>query len=232
MMNFGIPNTPVNRALASTVASRIGADTRMVAATAAFWRLLGLGGLLLLAGAGAGLACYGYAYATDPRATDNRLATALADALNKVTLKADGTLNLQSTPVKLDTAGATVRLDTQGGVVRLDSSGLGGLRPTPQQLGSDSRPASNARPVTNFTVFHNIPFAEGAVLTGWNYRNSEDLKPANQYCYYTYGSNLDDKMFMHYSIGEDGVMAQSGRGIPVNIEQAFANCVWFGSVHS
>jgi hypothetical protein len=210
--------------LASTVASRIGADAKMVAATAAFWRLLGLGGLLLLAGAGAGLACYGYAYATDQRAAANRLSAALADALNKVTLRTDGS-------VKLDSTGSAVGLDTSGAVVRLDTSGLAGFRPTERQLGADSKPDSNARPVTNYTVFKTIQFANGEVVTGWNFRSSEDGTPSHQYCYYTLESGTDDNVSLRYNIAIDGTRVPSGRGIPVDIEQAFANCVWFGSGH-
>jgi hypothetical protein len=232
-VNFGIPNTAMNRALASTVASRIGADAKMVAATAAFWRLLGLGGLLLLAGAGAGLAFYGYSYATDQRAANDRLATALADALNKVTLKTDGSVKLDSTgsTVKLDSHAAAVALDTRGGVVRLDSSGLAGSRPTEQQLAPDAKPVSNAKPVTDYTVFKTVQFGEGEVVTGWTFKSSEDSLPSRQYCYYTHESTTDDNMSLRYNIAIDGTRMPSGRGMPVNIEQAFANCVWFGSGH-
>ena len=175
MSTFGITNNPNNHALMATVGARIKADARMLAATATFWRLLGFGGLLLLGGIGVGLASFGYSYVTDQRATMAKVTTALADALNKVTLKTDGTVKLAPD--------STVKLDTKGASVRLDPSGM--PRPTPQQLAPDTLPQSRAKVVTDFSVFKIVNFGEGAVITGWGYDSSADAAPSEQLCYYT-----------------------------------------------
>lgn len=233
-MNFGIRNTPMNSALVSTVGARIRADAKLISATSAFWWLAGIGALLLMIGGGIGLATFGYNYATDRNA--KTLATALADALNRTTLKTDGkvvldtdgaTVKLDSNGVKLDTSGATVTLDTRGSVVRLDTSGLTSWRPTEQQLGSNIRPTSNVKPVTNYTVFHHVQFAHGEVVTGWSYKSNEDNMPSRQFCYYSQDSDADQNTSTKYNLGTDGVKVPSVRGIPVNLDQAFANCVWW-----
>jgi hypothetical protein len=236
MTPFSVPNTPVNRALAATVDARVRAETRKTTAAAAFWTLLGWGCLALLIGLGAGAACFGYATITDQRATTT-LAGALADALRGITLKTDGTVTLDSTGsvVKLDSTGAVVRLDTKNtavaldtrsATVRLNTSGAE-MRPTEQQLGFNAMPKSNAKPVTDFTVFHTVDFGSGTVVTGWKFRSNEDTKPSGQFCYYGQASETDINMGLHYNIGRDGVKVPSVKGIPVNLDQAFANCVWF-----
>jgi hypothetical protein len=141
MSTFGMANIPDNRSLMATVGSRIRADARMLAATATFWRLLGFGSFLLLTGIGVGIGSFGYSYITDQRATMDKLTTAITDALNKVTLKTDGTVKLTDGTVKLDTKGASVRLDT---------SGL--PRPNAQQLNPTAQPQSQAKVVTDYTT--------------------------------------------------------------------------------
>lgn len=232
MNSFGIPNTPANRALASTVDSRIRADARQVAANAAFWRLLGLGAFLLLTGIGVGAAFFGYSYATDTRAAEGRLATAIANALDRVTLKLNPDSTVKVNPdstVKLN-PDSTVKLDTTGAIVRLDTRGAILGHPTDQQLGVNTRPESNAKSVTDFTIFKHIPFGHGVVVSGWVFNSNQDATPAAQFCYYTTGGiNGDQNMSMRYDLGKNGVKVASVPGIPVNLDQAFSNCVWFGS---
>lgn len=229
---IGITNSPMNSALASTVSARIRADSRMISAKSAFWWLLGIGGLMLMVGVGVALGIYAYSYATDHHAT--QLADAVAAALDRVTLKTDGkvVLNTDGASVRLDSSGATVGLDTRGATVRLDASGLPtSWRPTEQQLGTNTRPQSNAKVVTNYTVFKAVKFGDGSVHTGWNFKSSEDISPTAQFCYYYRGSNTDDNMGMKYDIGINGYKVTSARGLPVNLDAAFANCTWFSSVN-
>jgi len=193
-------------------------------------RGLGIGALLLLAGVGLGAALYGYSYATDQRAAMNKLSASIADALNKVTLKADGTVKLADGTVKLDGTGSTVRLDTTGSTVRLDTSGLASeMRPTPQQMQPDARPPSDAKPVTNYTIFKIVKFGQGNVFTNWNFRSSNDPAPWQQYCYYMQGSTDDSHAATKYDIAWDRVLVAPGPNFPVgvDIQQAFNNCVWW-----
>lgn len=232
-MNFSMPNNPANVALAAAVNKRIRADAMRQTAYASFWRMLGFGGLLLLGGTGAGAAFFGYSYITDQQATVN-LSTALADALNKVTLKTDGkvtldnpTVALNTQSIRLDTDGATVKLDPYASV-KLDASTIPVMpRPSAQQLQADQQPASNVQPVTNYTVFKAVNFAKGEVVTGWSFHSNEDVQPYRQYCYYIQGGYDDNNLSMRYNIAVNGSRLQPGHGFPVNLESAFSNCVWF-----
>ena len=106
-MSFGIPSSADNRALAGVINRRIKSDASRVAATAAFWRLLGFGGFCLLLGAGVGAALFGYSYITDGQASMEKLSTAMAAALSKTVIKV---ADVKGT-VALD-ANSSVRLDT------------------------------------------------------------------------------------------------------------------------
>lgn len=220
MSDFGIPNTPANRALSATVHSRIRADLTHLKATATFWRLLGLGGFLLLTGLGVGAAFYGYAHITDrtAQAAKDDLAAALVTALNTVTLKTDGTVKLADTTVKLDASGASVRLDTGGAF----------MRPTERQLVPSAQPQSQAKTVTNFTIFKNVQFGSGIVSTGWAFHSSDDEKPSRQYCYYLIDSTDVNNVSVRYNLAVDGTPITNPRGYPINIQDALPNCVWFG----
>jgi hypothetical protein len=164
-----------------------------------------------------GLASFGYSYVTDQRAPMAKVTTALADALNKVTLKTDGTVKLASD--------STVKLDTKGASVRLDPSGM--PRPTPQQLAPDTLPQSRAKVVTDFSVFKIVNFGEGAVITGWDYDSSADAAPSEQLCYYTVSTT--ENASNRYNIAKNGTAYPRAPGFPANQQQAVANCVWFGA---
>jgi hypothetical protein len=218
MSAFGIPASPANRALAATVARRITADARMVAATATFWRLLGLGGLLLLTGLGAGAAFLGYAHIVGPNADSARmLSAAIAEALDKVTLKTDG-------HVALDTKDATVRLDASGATVRLDARDM--PQPSERQLAPNAQPDSKTRVVTNYTIFKTVQFSQGEIVTGWNYQSSENPAPSGQACFYLRNNRSGAT---RYDIATNGVFnaVLEDRPAELDLQQAFANCVWW-----
>lgn len=222
-MNYSVPNNPMNRSLVSTVTSRINADARMIAATATFWRLLGIGSLLFLVGMGIGAAFYGYSFVTDERAAQGTLTTALVNALNKVTLKTEGTVKADGT-VKLDATGATVKLDPAGAT---DVP-----RPTQQQLQPPTQTNPTVKPVTNYTVFKTVAFQQGSVVTGWSFNGNDDKRPSHQFCYYTKHLDTDDATSMRYDIAFDGVMVdrkdnRQFSGLPFDAASAFVNCVWF-----
>ncbi|MBV9079060.1 MAG: hypothetical protein JO048_16475 [Methylobacteriaceae bacterium] len=206
-----LPATAENRVLANAVNARIKSEARRQNAQAAFWRLLGWGALALLSGAGIGAACYGYAYLHPPNSTEN-VAKVVAEALSAVTFKTEGT-------VKLDPE-AKLALATRSDIPT----------PTPAQLGAGATPESKATVLTNFTVFKNVPFGQGQVVTGWNFSSGEQKTPNHQYCYYS--EQLDGTSKVTIDLGENG------RALPVTRNRtsidptlAVANCVWFkGSI--
>ena len=203
-----LPNTPENRVLASAVNSRIRSDARLLNARAALYRLAGIGLVCALAGVGIGAAFYGYSYANDPTYPTAKVTAAVAEALSKVTFKTEGT-------VKLD-PDSTVALGARSEIPT----------PTAAQLGAGATPDSKAAVLTNFTVFKNVPYGSGQVVTGWNFTSSEQRAPNHQYCYYS--EQLDGTSKVTVDLGENGrALPQAKTRTNVDPTVAYSNCVWF-----
>lgn len=203
-----LPNSAENRVLASAVNARIKSDARLLNARAAGYRLAGAGGFCALLGIAIGAVLWGYAQTRGPAADADRVASAIAQALSGLTLKTEG----------------TVKLDPNSTV------GLGGRSeiptPTPAQLGANAVPDSKAAVLTNFTVFKNVPFGQGQVVTGWNFTSSEQKSPSHQYCYYS--EQLDGTSKVTIDLGENGrYLPQAKNRANVEPTTAYTNCVWF-----
>src|SRR4051812_13293602 len=109
-------NTPPNRALAHAVNSRINADAVMLSAKSTLWRLSGVGTMFALLGVGVGAACFGYSYVHDPRSSVEKMATAFAEALDKVTLRTSGELKLDPAARVALTDGSVVGIEPNASV--------------------------------------------------------------------------------------------------------------------
>lgn len=202
-----IPATPENRVLASAVNARIKSEARLLNARAGLYRLAGLGIACAFAGAGIGAALFGWTYARAPTVQADLVASAVARALEGLTLKTEGT-------VKLDP-------EARIGVARAETP-----TPTPDQLGAGARPDSQATAATNFTVFKNVPFGQGQVVTGWNFASSQQKLPTHQYCYYS--EQLDGTSKVTIDLGENGNMVVgTQQRARIDMRAAYTNCVWF-----
>jgi hypothetical protein len=206
-----LPNTSENRVLASAVNARIKSDARLLNARATLYRLAGVGLLCALAGAGIGAAFYGYSYTNDPTYPTAKVANAVAEALQKVTFKTEGTVKLDPEST-LAAGGPRSEIPT----------------PTPAQLGAGAQPESKAAVLTNFTVFKNVPYGSGQVVTGWNFTSSEQKNPTHQYCYYS--EQIDGTSKVTIDLGENGrALPQAKARTSVDPAIAYSNCVWFKS---
>jgi hypothetical protein len=201
-----IAPTPDNRALAAAVNARIRSESRIINAKAALWRLSGAGILCALIGAGIGAAFYGYSYiGTDRAPRTDQVAQALAEALEKTTLKVEPTAK----PEPIRPAATPVP------------------KPTETQLDPDAAPPSRANVATAFTVFKNVPFGSGQVVTGWNFASGDQASPNHQYCYYS--EHIDGTSKVTIDLGENGktLPPPSKTRTTVDPVRAYANCVWF-----
>jgi hypothetical protein len=242
-----IEPTPGNRALAAAVNSKIKADARIINAKSAIWLLGGIGVMCALIGVGIGAAFFGYSYAHDPRTSVAKMADAIAQALDKTTLKTTGEVALKDATVKLDATGTTVKLDATGTTLKLDASGTtvkldpnatveisNGLkveyaRPTVEQLRPGAQPHTQAKVVTNFTVFKSVDFEQGYVVTGWSFANSEQTAPDHQYCYFEQSVGALSHRSIRITLAYDGVMLPQLKGSEeFDPNRAAMNCVWFG----
>jgi hypothetical protein len=66
-----------------------------------------------------------------------------------------------------------------------DTPGDTPAQPSPaQQPGQDTM-------VTNYTIFHHVRFRDGEVVSGWNFAQSGDKAPSNQYCYFAHSRRIE-----------------------------------------
>ena len=209
-MSLHAPGTPENVVLAQSVNGRLRAEARMIAARAFLFRSLGAGAFALLAGAGLGAAFYGYATMNQFDSAAEKIAAAMQTALADVTIKTKGEVTLTDNTLKLE-----------GGPPR-------GAAPTPTQaqLGNDAAPASKAPVNTTFTVFKQVPYMDGQIVTGWNFRANEDA-PFQQYCYFSRRTNeAKGQVEIKIDLAMDGKILPQPAKSDVNLEILGRNCVW------
>lgn len=104
------------------------------------------------------------------------------------------------------------------------------LRPSENQLARDARPASNAKPVTDYIIFKDVPFGKGQVVTGWKYKDNQQDEPSQQFCYYSEALNLSSEILVW--LGYDGRFRQPESPPPtLDVGAAFSNCVWRAVPH-
>lgn len=209
-MNYVASGVPENIALAQQVNSRLRADSSYVAARAFLFRALGVGAFSCLAGIGIGAAAYGWATLNQFDTAAEKIAAAMRTALSDVTLKTKGEVTLTDNTLKLE------------GLPKA------GLTPTPSraQLGGDAAPASKAAVNTTFTVFKQVPYLDGQVVTGWNFKDSTE-QPYQQYCYFSRRSNESKgQVEIKIDLAMDGKTLPQPQKSDVNLEILARNCVW------
>jgi hypothetical protein len=209
-MNYVAGGTPENVALAQQVNSRLRADSSYVAARAFLFRALGFGAFACLAGIGVGAAAYGWATLNQFDTAAEKIAAAMQAALSDVTLKTKGEVTLTDNTLKLEGLPKVAATPT----------------PTKAQLGSDAAPASKAAVNTTFTVFKQVPYLDGQIVTGWNFKDSAD-QPYQQYCYFSRRSNeAKGQVEIKIDLAMDTKTLPQPQKSDVNREILARNCVW------
>lgn len=209
-MNYVASGTPENIALAQQVNSRLRADSSYVAARAFLFRALGFGAFTCLAGIGIGAAAYGWATLNKFDTAAEKIAAAMQAALSDVTLKTRGEVTLTDNVLKLE------------GLPKIAATPT----PTKAQLGSDAAPASKATVNTTFTVFKQVPYLDGQIVTGWNFKDNAD-QPYQQYCYFSRRSNeAKGQVEIKIDLAMDGKTLPQPQKSDVNLEILARNCVW------
>jgi hypothetical protein len=141
-----------------------------------------------------------------------KIAAAMQTALSDVTLKTkgevtltDNTLKLEGLPAQREPAAPT---------------------PTKAQLGTDSSPSSKAPVNTTFTVFKQVPYMDGQIVTGWNFKPAEE-KPYQQYCYFSRRTNeAKGQVEIKIDVAMDGKILPQPQKSDVNLAILGSNCVW------
>ena len=213
--------------------TKLTADTQLEQAKTTLYRFGGMGVLAAMVGAGIGFACFGYSYITDGRAQAQKMADAMVQALEKVQLTTTGDVKLaDGSTVGLAPGGqvmlapnSTVRVDPSS-TVRVAGFVNSDTHPTTAPPPVQAPPSPQNKVVTQYTTFKTVSFDKGQVVTGWNFDNSNQINPANQYCYY--GEKSDELVQVRIELGRNGAMIENFKPRPgVDLIAAFNNCVWF-----
>ena len=211
-MSIHTPGTHENLVLAQQVNGRLRAESRMVFARAFMLRAIGAGTFAALAGIGIGAAAYGWAYLNQFDSAAEKIAAAMQTALSDVTLKTKGEVTLTDNTLKIENLPAQ----------KPDAVPT----PTKAQLGTEAVPVSRAAVNTTFTVFKQVPYLDGQIVTGWNFRANED-KPYQQYCYFSRRTNeTKGQVEIKIDVAMDGKILPQPQKSDVNLAILGNNCVW------
>ena len=209
-MSYVAQGSPENIALAQQVNGRLRAESRIVFARAFLFRAAGAGIFTALAGIGIGAAAYGWATMNQFDTAAEKIAAAMQAALSDVTLKTKGEVTLTDNTLKLE------------GLPKAAVSPT----PTKAQLGEDASAASKAPVNTTFTVFKQVPYLDGQIVTGWNFKANDD-RPYQQYCYFSRRSNeAKGQVEIKIDLAMDGKTLPQPQKSDVNLGILASNCVW------
>ena len=225
---------------AAVINSRLGAEARVARAISFGWLSGGLAMALCLAALGGACALYGYSYMISVKPAAEQVAKALVDAIQRTDLKTSVTGTMALAPgsevslapgqvVRL-AEGATVKLDPNSTIRVVGDLKLNVPQPSKQQLQLETMSKSDELPFTNYTIFTDVKFGSGEVVTGWNYDLSDTLRPKQQYCYY--GESLDKGLTARYTLALNGTPQRPSplAKLSFNFDGAIANCIWFSGL--
>ena len=213
----------------SAMAAKARAEARHLSSQATLRRggcvcliLLGVGGLIALAGEGVSLATRGMYAAQESEKT---VAAILAQ--NREQNREDLRAMLADTTIHGTVTGEVSVRD--GGTVRVVGQAPDAPRSQPEQVRQEEQPpVSKGGVIRNFTVLQTVKFGVGEVHSCWEYTDGNQQRPSSQYCHYTqFAGNATTQN--HVLIGENGRMTLPNPSpLPaVDLRAAYeAGCIW------
>jgi len=225
------------RGFATAVHSRLVADSRIAGAMAFTWLCAAISIALCLAAAGLVIAFSGYAQLFSKTTGAELTARAFARAIEGVRMKAtiSGTMSFAPNAELRLAEGQTVGL-SKDAVVKLDPESavhiIGNLRidapqPSNRQLQLGALSKSDEVPFTNYTIFRDVSYDKGHVVTGWDYDLTDTTRPKSQFCYYS--QNIEKGITAKYIIAvNDAPRRPSALAkLSFDFDGALSNCIWF-----
>jgi hypothetical protein len=182
------------RGFAAIINSRLLAEARVARAMSFAWICAGATIAIVLTGLGVAVSFVGYSRLNNLSAAAEIISRSLADAIQRTELKSivSGKMALSPNSEVRLAPGQVIRL-AEGATVKLDPSSsvriIGNMKvdvpqPSKQQLQLDTTSQSEQLPFTEYTIFKDVNYQRGHVVTGWNYDLVDAMKPKSQVCYY------------------------------------------------
>jgi hypothetical protein len=225
------------KGFAAVINSRLIAESRIGRAKSFGWLCAGAAVAVYLTGLGCALTFWGYSYLLSTKAAGELTASAIANALERTKLKVivTGSMSLsQDSDLRIAPV-QTARL-SEGTMVKLDSSSsvriIGNLKvdtpqPSREQLQLDATSKSDELAFTDNTIFRDVSYEKGHVVTGWHYDLADPTRPKAQMCYYT--QSIENGLSAKYTlaINDSPRRPSSLTKLAFNYDGALANCIWF-----
>jgi hypothetical protein len=223
--------------LAATINSRLLAESRVARAKSFSWLCGGVAIAVCFAGLGCALAFVGYSHMLSVKPAAELTAKALVEALEKARLKTavSGKMSLSPDSELKLAPGQIVRLG-EDAIAKLDPGSavriIGNLKvdvpqPSKQQLQLDTKTKTDELPFTNYTIFRDVNFEKGHVVTGWSYDLSDATRPRAQYCYYQ--QSVEKGLSAKHTLAVNDLPRRPTALMKVsfNFDAALENCIWF-----
>ena len=205
-MTIHAVGTPENVVLAQSVNGRLRAEARMIAARAFLLRAAGAGLFAALLGIGIGAGAFGWAYLQQYESAAERIAQAMQAALANVTLKTKGEVTLTDNVLRLDQPAAQSKPDFASVVANQKDDGNAAVR-------------------TTFTVFKAVPYLDGNIVTGWQFKGDEK-QPESQYCYFSHPQKFGSDVLTQINIAINGQVAPQTNS-ELDLKKLSKSCIWF-----
>jgi hypothetical protein len=225
------------RGFAAMINSRLLAEARVARAMSFAWVCAGGTIALALTGLGSAVAFFGYSHLNDLRPTADLISRSMVDALKRTELKAvvSGTMALNpDAEIKLApnqivhlSEDATVKLDPNSSVRIIGNMKVDVPQPSKRQLQLDTTSQSEQLPFTEYTVFRDVNYERGQVVTGWNYDLADPMRPQSQICYYEESPARGVSARYTLSVNNYPRRPSALTKVSFDYDGALANCIWF-----
>jgi hypothetical protein len=214
--------TTENRALANAAVSRLKAEARIESTRASLFRVGGYSIFAVCLGLGCGAAFLGYSSIRTAQSSSNEIARILATAINGASVTTKGEIRLLPDAVVSLKPGSAVKMEP-GATVEIQAS-----RPSFDPFANKAQQNTGESVMTSYTVFNEVKYGKGAVITAWIFPSNEHTTPTRQRCYYT--ERADQASARNATeIAVNGQMVPHVRRPQIDTTAAATNCVWFNA---
>jgi hypothetical protein len=222
---------------AAAINSRLVAEARVARAMSFAWICAGAMISIALTGLGVAAAFVGYSHLNNLTDAADLISRSVADALQKTELKSVVTgkmaldpkseIRLASDQTIRLSEGTTVKLDPSSSVRIIGNMKIDVPQPSKQQLQVDTTSQSEQLPFTEYTVFRDVDYGKGHVVTGWNYDLTDQLRPRSQICYYQ--ESRAQGLSARYTLAVNNYPRRPSAltKVSFDFDGALANCIWF-----
>jgi hypothetical protein len=225
------------RGFAAMIHNRLAVETRVAKAKSFAWACAGAAIAIALTGLGVSVAFIGYSHLSDLTPAAQLISRSIVDALQRTELTSvvSGTMALKpNSEIKLApgqivhlSESPPLKLNPNSSVRIIGNLKLDVPQPSKQQLQLDTTSQSEQLPFTEYTVFKNVKYERGHVVTGWNYDLSDGMRPRSQICYYE--ENAAQGVSARYTLSVNNYARRPSAltKVSFDFDGALASCIWF-----